>query len=391
MKTSLLKTPHLTRFLSTRQLDALRTAASIIRNRAMPVTLLEGPTRMSRAAVLLAGSSHTAELLMSHFFSGEVQTTQLATVPLWRLDSYLRKMSCDVDFTMASVNKLSAKLFFQPDCLSVPDAVDIGLKMPEEIEMLWRGKHSVKEDLRLVRSRGMQMALSQKEADFDLFYQTMYLPFIAGRHGDMARPKDENWLRASFLRGKIIWVVRGEEKLAGVAIEIAHGVLHLWALGTRDGDPGLMKQGALAALYLYAIQLARDEGCSYVDFGSCRAFLADGILRYKKKWGMEMRPRLDNRNVLLIRWQEWNDAVSEFLADASIVHEDGMDLKVVTATGKSGLAGQADADRIHHSIFMPGIGRFVIVNAGGWEEKAVAPGSTVLADGSPSAAQLAKI
>jgi hypothetical protein len=63
----------------------------------------------------------------------------------------------------------------------------------------------------------------------------------------------------------------------------------------------------------------------------------------------------------------------------------------VTATGKSGLAGQADADRIHHSVFMPGIGRFVIVNAGGWEEKAVAPGLTVLADGSPTAAQLAKI
>jgi hypothetical protein len=363
----------------------------MIRNRSMRVSLLEGPTRTARAAVLLAGSSHTAELLMSHLFSGEVQTTQLATAPLWRLDSYLRKMSRDVDLTMACVDKLSAKLFFQPDCLRVPDVVDIGLKMPEEIETLWRSNHSVKQDIRQVHRRGMQMALSQTEADFDLFYRTMYLPFLAGRHGAMARPKDEGWLRASFLRGKIIWVVRGEEKLAGVVIEIAHGALHFWAVATRDGNPGLMKEGALAALYLYAIQHARDEGCSYVDFGSCRAFLADGILRYKRKWGMEMRPRLDNQKFVLIRWPEWNDAVSEFLADASIVHEDGMDLKVVTATGKSGLAGQVDADRIHHSVFMPGIGRFVIVNSEGWEEKAVAPGSTVLTDGWPSAAQLAKI
>jgi hypothetical protein len=352
---------------------------------------MEGTARTGRAAILVAGSSHTAELLARRLFSGEVQTTRLAKAPVWRVHSYLRKMSRDVDLTMACVDTLSARLFFPSDCLRIPDAVDIGLKIPEEIETLWRSNHSLKEDIRLVRSRGMQMALSQTDADFDLFYRTMYLPFIAGRHGEMARPKDENWLRASYLRGKIIWVMRGEEKLAGVVIEIAHGALHLWTLATRDGDPGLMKQGALAAIYLYAIRHARDEGCSYVDFGSCRAFLADGILRYKRKWGMEMRPRLDNQNLLLIRWPEWNDAVSGFLADASVVHEDGQTLKVVTATGQSGVAGQADAERIHRSVFMPGIDRFVIVNSGGWEETVVAPGSTALTDGSPSAAQLAKI
>jgi len=328
---------------------------------------------------------------MSRLFSGEVHTTRLAAVPLWRLDSYLRKISREADLTMVCVDKLSAKLFFQPDCLRVPDAVNIGLKMPEEIETLWRLNHSVKQDIRQVRSRGMKMVLSQTEVDFDLFYRTMYLPFIAGRHGAMARPKNEGWLRASFLRGKIIWVVRGEEKLAGVVVEIAHGALHLWALGTRDGDASLMKQGALAAIYLYAIQHARDEGCCYVDFGSCRGFLADGILRYKKKWGMEMRPRIDNRKFILIRWPEWNDAVGEFLAGASVVHEDGPSLKVVTATGQAGVAGQADADRIHRSVFMPGIDRLAIVNAGGWEEEVVAPGLTVLMDGSPSAARLATI
>jgi hypothetical protein len=42
-------------------------------------------------------------------------------------------------------------------------------------------------------------------------------------------------------------------------------------------------------------------------------------------------------------------------------------------------------------VFMPGIDRFVIVNSGGWEETVVAPGSTALTEGSPSAAQLAKI
>jgi hypothetical protein len=300
-------------------------------------------------------------------------------------------MARDIDLTMACVDKLSAKLFFRSDYLRVPDVIDVGLKVPEAIETLWRSNHSLKQDIRQVHRRGMQMALSKTEADFDLFYRTMYLPFLAGRHGEMARPKDENWLRSAFLRGKIIWVVRGEEKLAGVVIEIAHGVLHFWAVATRDGDPGLMKEGALAALYLYAIQRAVDEGCSYVDFGGCRAFLADGILRYKRKWGMEMRPRLDNQNLLLIRWPEWNETVSAFLADASIVHEDGPTLTVVTATGQPGVAGQADAERIHRSVFMPGIDRFVIVNSGGWEETVLAPVLTALTDGSPSAAQLAKI
>jgi GNAT acetyltransferase-like protein len=363
----------------------------MVRNRSMPVSRLEGPTRTGRAAVLLAGSSHTAELLTRRLFAGEVQTSHLATVPVWRVDSYLRKRAREGELIMICVGKLSAGLFFRPDCLRVPDAIDVGLKVPEEIETLWRSNHSLKEDIRLVNRGGMQMSLSQTEADFDLFYRTMYLPFIAGRHGDMARPRDENWLRAAFLRGGIIWVVRGEEKLAGVVMEIADGALHLWTLATRDGDPGLMKKGALAALYLYAIRHARDEGCSYVDFGSCRAFLADGILRYKRKWGMEVRPRPDNQNLVLIRWPEWNDAVSGFLADASLVHQDGQALKIVTATGQSGVASQADANRVHRSVFIPGIDRVVIVNSAGWEENVVAPGSTVLTEGSPSAGELAKI
>jgi len=163
----------LSSLLPTRISDALRPAVLMVRNRSIPVFRLEGPARTGRAAVLIAGSSHTAELLTRRLFSGDVQTVQLATVPVWSLNSYLRKMADDVDFSVICVDKLSARLFFPSDCLRVPDAIDVGLKVPEEIATLWRSNHSLKQDIRQVHRRGMQMSLSQTEADFDLFYRTM--------------------------------------------------------------------------------------------------------------------------------------------------------------------------------------------------------------------------
>jgi hypothetical protein len=123
-----MKKSSLPGLLPTGVLDALRPAALMIRNRCLQVSRLEGPTRTWRAAVLIAGSSHTAELLTRRLFSGEAQTAPLAAVPVWNLNSYLRKMAGDVDLVMVCADKLSARLLSRSDYLQVPDAIDVGLR-----------------------------------------------------------------------------------------------------------------------------------------------------------------------------------------------------------------------------------------------------------------------
>lgn len=365
----------------------------------VPVWRLEGMTRCGWASCLEAICDSQPNTFTRNFFVGEVQRVSLGTVPLWRLDSFLRTRACDVSLTMVRVDDRSARLLFQRDCLQVPDVVRTALELPASLDSLWKGRGNLKEDLRRVRRYGIRMATSDgtgvthdglfastQDADFDRFYRTMYLPSIARQYRDLARPANEDWLRSCFRRGRIIWAMQGAETLAGVVVDVIDNVLYFRVTGGRGGDAGKFKEGD--ALYLFAVQYAKEQGCSRVEFGSCRASMTDGVLRFKRKWGMRVRPREDNHNLTLIRWHVWSQAVSTFLEDAAVLHQGSGELQVITACTTLRAGTQADADRVYRAMYMAGVGRLVVVNAEGWEEGVVPPPLTRLTGGSLTTASV---
>jgi hypothetical protein len=246
--------------------------------------------------------------------------------------------------------------------------------------------------MRLVKRAGMTMNVEGSEADFGTFYNRFYLPFVTNRHGDLALPRDEQWLKDRLLQGgAMIWIERGEEKIAGAVAQALGEVLHLWVIGTRDGDPAIMKAGAVSAVYRSVIEHAQQRGCKYINLGLCQASLRDGVLLYKRKWGSEMRPTPDNSGYFLIRWPAWNQNVAAFFAANPLVHKGRLGLTVVTATALSRIAGQEDVDRIHRAIFMPGIQGYLIVSGEGWQTGTVPPAGTKLLNGAPLASELIAI
>ena len=62
----------------------------------------------------------------------------------------------------------------------------------------------------------------------------------------------------------------------------------LWSAGVRDGDRRYVKQGALAASYYFSFQHLAEKGFDSVSLGLSRAFLNDGVLRYKRKWSQRL-------------------------------------------------------------------------------------------------------
>ena len=54
----------------------------------------------------------------------------------------------------------------------------------------------------------------------------------------------------------------------------------------------LNKRGIMAALYYYSIAHAGQLSCAEVDFRGARPSLHDGLVRYKRKWGMLCMTRL---------------------------------------------------------------------------------------------------
>jgi hypothetical protein len=304
-------------------------------------------------------------------------------------------MEGDFDLVLARVDKLAARSFFPSTYLHIPETIDSGRVLPDNPASLLRASESLTRDIRVTRQNGLETSLSERLDDFEEFFHSMYIPFQRARHGAVARVRNEITLRNYFRRGGLIWLTRGGERLGGLVFELTRDFLSLRAYATRDSYAGLTKKGvprnvsAATALYYHAIRHAIEHGCPFVDLGGSHpACLTDGLLFYKRKWGVGVRIRPDNHFYTLIRWNAWNTAVATFFADFALLHQNGSRLTAITAAPLGQMGTQADADKIYRAVHMRGVDELVIVNSCGWAPNIVSPPSTVLLGGSPLPAQL---
>jgi len=215
-----------------------------------------------------------------------------------------------VDLMIIRVDRISARLFFGDDYLVVPESVGGRLSVPVDLKRLARQSKSVKNDMQRVRR--LTSSISHVVSDCDLFYHTMYLPFLRQRHGDFAVVRSEHQVRRAFRRGGILWVHREEERIAGAVFEVRDRVLHFVALGISGDRLDLVQRGALAALYIFLIQYAAAYGCLEIDCGGSGPILNDGLLRYKAKWGVRLT-RANVQHHYLVRWEAPNHVIRLFL------------------------------------------------------------------------------
>lgn len=308
------------------------------RNRRLTLTHLHGAVNDVEVKVVVAGPEPWASDLPRRMFVESPARSDGGEVVLWKAEEALRELSETADLIFARVDSLSARLFFGPGYLRIPEWVDTVLRLPVNLDTLVRSNKSLREDMRVLKHNPMEATVSEREEDFELFYDSMYVPFIRARHGMLAWPSNRESLRKCFRRGGLIWVGREGERVAGILFEMKDGVLHLPAEGTRGGDVGLLKKGAVSRLFYQAIRLGMDRGCGMVDFGGCRPCLRDGVLRYKQKWGMDLRSRPTNQFWTLVGWKRWNAAVEAFLSAVPVLHQDrspqgGWRLTAIAASG----------------------------------------------------------
>jgi hypothetical protein len=273
-----------------------------------------------------------------------------------------------VDLSIARVDRFSTRLFFRKNNLVVPESIGSRLVIPNDLETLVRANRSVKEDMRIVRRDGLTSEVSHDQNDWEIFYHTMYLPLMRRRHGDSAVIRNVHQLRRAFRRGGLVWVRRGKDRIAGGLFEHRNDVLRWLALGTAGGDVTLMRRGALAALYYFEIKLAHERRCTAIDFGGTPPILNDGLLLYKKKWGIQFVESSSTPYDLVIRWESPNEQLTEFLTRTPvIVRRDGGLAGVTALPPQAGIGRSLEeqVDDIHRSLWMAGLDQlFVMVPSG---------------------------
>ena len=278
------------------------------------------------------------------------------------------------------VDRISSALLFRDDYLAVPAWVKMVLPVPKNPLDLARGNHSLQGDLRLIKRGNLQAQVTREDSSFTFFYESLYVPFVRRRHAELAFVRDAYWLRRRCQKGGILWITCAGERIAGMLFEERRRVLYLWAEGVLDGDPKLVKRGAISALHFNIIDYACRQGCHSVDFGAVRPCLGDGLLRYKHKWGMTITQKRDNYYDFLVRWNEWNKSVAAFFLETPVLYRSSNGLSALTSVVADNPATEADGVRAHRLFWTDGVERLSIVSPSGWEQNIRAPAHTWLLD-----------
>lgn len=311
-----------------------------VTNRHVALTVLRGAIASGGSgSVLFAGAPDAAAYVAQRFFAEEPAAESLGQVPVWQLADTLARHRAAVDLVVARLDRLSSALTLDASYVAVPEWVGAHAPVPPDARQFCRDRKSLSHNLRRAERAGYQPCVSYAEADFDAFYDRMFVPFLRRRHGPVSIVTNRARLRRCFRQGGLMWALRGGERVAGLLFRIRGRTLDLVVLGTADGALDPVRDGALFALELFLFEHARPLGCTVVDFGGSRPSPSDGLLLYKARWNPRVVASRTTFYDLCLSWDRFGPALLAFLARTPLIFRQ--------ADGLAALWGPAEEASIH--------------------------------------------
>jgi len=284
----------------------------------------------------------------------------------------------DSDLLIARVSRRVGRMMAAGrDVIRVPEHVRFIRPLPLSSEDRAYIRKAQADNLRRIRKYRLSYSMSDSKDDFDFFWFNMVLPYAKDRFGDLAEAYTYERVLETFRRGGIMFVLQDGRRAAGALLDLSGGRVHCQSLGTDVNADDLMAKGALSAIYHFAIEWAEREGYSYVDLGTTRPCLVDGVFRTKCRWGAQVVD--DARSYdLVFRCAAGNPSVRRFFEKNPLVLRDGDGLSAIGA-----LPRDEDRDAFKARVgskLAPGLKRLLLLPDSDGRDGALAP-SRLQADG----------
>ena len=259
----------------------LPTAANIVE--------LQGTARYGGEPLraLYAGAGTNLEFLRSLFFDQCEQRQSGRRASLLRYGSALAAQASSADLWLIERPPLWAKLLPANGAITLPAWIRQQLRlprlMPESGRLLPRLLE--KEVRRHIRQQGYSVDFVSQPDALREFYRRYYRPYIESRFGAGAIVVPE----PLFLRqgaGQVLARLHADGVwIAGLLLKQHRSTMRLGWFGQDRNPP---PPGASETLDGACIRYAHEKGVRTLIMGNTRPCLADGVLRYKAKFGAEI-------------------------------------------------------------------------------------------------------
>jgi len=295
-----------------------RTIGTLALPATLPVERLQGRLRGSGQPLVLtyAGESATADFIAGALLDLERRTRvgRLAS-PLHLRSESFRKLCSDSDLVAMDVPRLwqgclpSGTHIRMPAWVSQQIGDDGGspVVVPPRIR---------KEVRRHSRREGYELRFSTGAGDLRRFYAELYRPYLSARFGAGAVIVDEARFLAASRGMTLALLTAAGQWVAGVLLDQGGHTLRLGWFGSRCAPP---PAGASEVLDAGVLEWAAAQRVTRVVMGHSRPSLADGVVRYKSRFGAQVRATRFPQRTLGLWVLRWSPALKASLDAARFV------------------------------------------------------------------------
>ena len=288
-----------------------------------PVTLIDaGDGKENNAQhFVVAGRGDVRGFFFQRLFGREPIGETCSRTSIWKV------ISIDADSTTATLieaDRCFGRLLARQGFVAIPEWILFKLDISAswtEIERNWHRR--IYTNLRKVYKYEYHYDTTTDLDQLRYFYDRMYQPYISLRYGKNAADVSFSYMQNMLERGVLLFVHCNGEAIAGFLIWTVQRKEPMVAfMGIKDADPLLLKRGASSALYYYCVHWAKEQGYLSLDFGHTRPFLEDGLLMWKKRWGMQIQRSDRKYRSLYLLLRNRNAEFERFLVENPLVCEE---------------------------------------------------------------------
>jgi hypothetical protein len=342
----------------------------------LPVYLLRGKEKWGggNLTTLILGDERGLLYLSDLLYSEKPIRKSLGKVFIWRIKSRLDFDLPRADLILIKMHGFFFRFLSRQGFMIIPEWVLFMLDLSKPLEKAWnlsKSKNkSLRENLREFRKHNYSYEMTCDPTKFEYFYNQMYLPYVQGRFGELTVVTGFRDMERVFKKGQLLLIKKGNDYISGNIVRMDRDTVFVLYLGITEGKIEYLKAGALTALYYFTILWAKEEGYKWIDFGHCRSFLKDGVFKYKKHWGMEIKISKRFEDIFGMKIYNFRQGVQNFLENNPFVFIHQEKLKGLILADQSHPLTFEEAQTLLKTYSIPGLDGMVILSGQGFTQEA---------------------
>jgi hypothetical protein len=281
---------------------------------------LHGPARFGGGELraVYAGNGTNLSFLRDLFLSGgDGEPLAQGLHPL-ALPGAVRRHAHDADILLCELPRLWVPFLPRSAGIRVPAWVRQEIDLPASPdEQGWLLPRAVeRETARRIRRHGYGVDFTSESAAKELFFRNFYRPYVQSRFGAGSFVDTEEVFMERARGQTLARLCENGRWVAGLLIHRQGSSLRLGRFGAATDPPS---PGASEVLDTLIVHRMHEQGVRRIVMGDTRPCLADGVLRYKARFGAQIRPTLFPQPILGIGVRRWSPAVTSCLERQPLV------------------------------------------------------------------------